>query len=144
MRLYYIAPMFRYDRPQAGRYRQHHQFGCEAIGDPSPVIDAEIIEIGLRYITALGLSDVTVRINSIGDPETEQATLTTSETTTQNTLTPSRKSTETGWGAHPLRLLDSQRARNPETQRRCSQISELPIRRRERTLGNITHTARRT
>ena len=70
VRLYYIASMFRYDRPQAGRYRQHHQFGCEAIGDPSPVIDAEIIEIGLRYITALGLSDVTVRINSIGDPET--------------------------------------------------------------------------
>ena len=70
VRVFYIAPMFRYDRPQAGRYRQHHQFGCEAIGDPSPVIDAEIIEIGLRYITALGLSDVSVRINSIGDPET--------------------------------------------------------------------------
>ena len=70
VRLFYIAPMFRYDRPQAGRYRQHHQFGCEAIGDPSPTIDAEIIEIGLHYITALGLSDVSVRINSIGDPET--------------------------------------------------------------------------
>ena len=70
VRLFYIAPMFRYDRPQAGRYRQHHQFGCEAIGDPSPIVDAEIIEIGLRYITALGLSDVTVRINSIGDPDT--------------------------------------------------------------------------
>ena len=67
VRVYYVAPMFRYDRPQAGRFRQHHQFGCEAIGDPSPVIDAEIIEIGLRYITALGLSDVSVRINSIGD-----------------------------------------------------------------------------
>jgi histidyl-tRNA synthetase len=70
VRVFYIAPMFRYDRPQAGRYRQHHQFGCEAIGDPSPVVDAEIIEIGLRYITALGLSDVSVRINSIGDSET--------------------------------------------------------------------------
>ena len=69
VRVFYIAPMFRYDRPQAGRFRQHHQFGCEAIGDPSPMIDAEIIEIGLRYITALGLSDVTVRINSIGDSE---------------------------------------------------------------------------
>ena len=72
VRLFYIAPMFRYDRPQAGRYRQHHQFGCEAIGDPSPIIDAEIIEIGLRYIATLGLSDVTVRINSIGDPESRQ------------------------------------------------------------------------
>ena len=73
VRLFYLAPMFRYDRPQAGRYRQHHQFGCEAIGDPSPIIDAEIIEIGLRYITELGLSDVTVRINSIGDPETRHS-----------------------------------------------------------------------
>ena len=67
VRLYYIAPMFRYERPQSGRYRQHHQFGCEAIGDASPYIDAEIIEIGWHYITRLGIKDVTVRINSIGD-----------------------------------------------------------------------------
>ena len=70
VRLFYLAPMFRYDRPQAGRFRQHHQFGCEAIGDPSPIVDAEIIEIGLRYIQALGLSDITLRINSIGDGDT--------------------------------------------------------------------------
>ena len=95
VRLFYIAPMFRYDRPQAGRYRQHHQFGCEAIGDPSPIVDAEIIEIGLRYITALGLSDVTVRINSIGDPEPGPTTSTTSETTTPNTPTTCPKSTAT-------------------------------------------------
>ena len=67
VRLYYVAPMFRYERPQAGRFRQHHQFGCEAIGDPSPFIDAEIIEIGWRYIERLGISGVTVRLNSIGD-----------------------------------------------------------------------------
>ncbi len=73
VRLFYIAPMFRYDRPQAGRYRQHHQFGCEAIGDPSPFIDAEIIEIGWNYITDLGLSGINIRINSIGDP-TERET----------------------------------------------------------------------
>ena len=67
VRLYYIAPMFRYERPQSGRYRQHHQFGCEAIGDASPYIDAEIIELGWRYISRLGIDGVTVRINSIGD-----------------------------------------------------------------------------
>ena len=67
VRLYYVAPMFRYERPQAGRFRQHHQFGCEAIGDPSPFIDAEIIEICWRYITQLGIEGATVRINSIGD-----------------------------------------------------------------------------
>lgn len=72
VRLFYIAPMFRFDRPQAGRYRQHHQFGCEAIGDSSPFIDAEIIEIGWHYITELNISHVTVRINSIGDPDSRQ------------------------------------------------------------------------
>ena len=67
VRLYYVAPMFRYERPQAGRFRQHHQFGCEAIGDASPFIDAEIIEIGWHYITQLGIKGATVLINSIGD-----------------------------------------------------------------------------
>ena len=67
VRLYYVAPMFRYERPQSGRFRQHHQFGCEAIGDSSPFIDAEVIEIGWRYITQLGIEGVTVRLNSIGD-----------------------------------------------------------------------------
>ena len=45
MRLYYFCPIFRYERPQAGRYRQHHQFGIEAIGDGDPIIDAEVIQI---------------------------------------------------------------------------------------------------
>ena len=73
VRMFYISPMFRYERPQAGRFRQHHQFGCEAIGDESPLIDAEIIEMGWTYITRLGLSDITVNLNSIGDPEGRQA-----------------------------------------------------------------------
>ena len=67
VRYYYIAPMFRYERPQSGRLRQHHQFGCEAIGDGSPQIDSEIIELGWSYITRLGLGGITLRINSIGD-----------------------------------------------------------------------------
>jgi len=45
VRLYYAMPMFRYERPQAGRVRQFHQFGCEAIGDASPVVDAEMLEL---------------------------------------------------------------------------------------------------
>ena len=67
-RLFYISPMFRYERPQAGRLRQHHQFGCEAIGDSSPKFDAEIIELGWNYIKSLGLNNINLKINSIGDP----------------------------------------------------------------------------
>ena len=67
VKLYEIGPMFRYDRPQAGRYRQFWQFDIEAIGDPGPAIDAEIIELGARCYADAGLTGVEVLVNSIGD-----------------------------------------------------------------------------
>jgi histidyl-tRNA synthetase len=68
VRLTSIGPMFRYDRPQAGRYRQFWQFDVEAIGDPGPAIDAEIIELGTRFYAEVGVAGVEVLLNSIGDP----------------------------------------------------------------------------
>ena len=68
VRLMLLGPMFRYDRPQAGRYRQFWQWDIEAIGDAGPAIDAEIIELGLRFYREAGLEDVEVHLNSIGDP----------------------------------------------------------------------------
>jgi histidyl-tRNA synthetase len=62
-----IGSMFRYDRPQAGRFRQFWQFDIEAIGDPGPAVDAEIIELAVRFYATIGL-EVEVRLNSIGDP----------------------------------------------------------------------------
>jgi len=62
------GPMFRYDRPQAGRYRQFWQFDIEAIGDAGPAVDAEIIELGARFFRDAGLDGVEVHLNSIGDP----------------------------------------------------------------------------
>jgi histidyl-tRNA synthetase len=62
------GPMFRYDRPQAGRYRQFWQFDVEAIGDAGPAIDAEIVELGHRFLTEAGVEGVEVLVNSIGDP----------------------------------------------------------------------------
>jgi len=62
-----IGPMFRYDRPQAGRYRQFWQFDVEAIGDPGPAVDAEIVELGIRFYREAGLDGVEVLLNSIGD-----------------------------------------------------------------------------
>jgi len=61
------GPMFRYDRPQAGRYRQFWQFDVEAIGDPGPAVDAEIVELGLRFYAEVGVKGVEVLVNSIGD-----------------------------------------------------------------------------
>lgn len=68
-KLFYIGPMFRYDRPQAGRLRQFHQFGVEAIGPAGPSVDAEIILLAIRYFESLGLKDLNLLINSVGCPE---------------------------------------------------------------------------
>ena len=71
-KLYYIAPIFRQERPQAGRFRQFHQFGGEAIGSASPLLDAELIQIAYDILKELGLKDLTVKINSIGVPESRE------------------------------------------------------------------------
>ena len=68
VRLFYICPVFRYERPQSGRYRQHTQFGIEVIGEVDASVDAEVIEVGWRFLEQVGLSDLTLTINSIGDP----------------------------------------------------------------------------
>jgi histidyl-tRNA synthetase len=67
VKLTVVGPMFRYDRPQAGRYRQFWQFDAEAIGDPGPAVDAEIVELGYRFYVEAGLTGVQVLLNSIGD-----------------------------------------------------------------------------
>jgi histidyl-tRNA synthetase len=67
VKLTMTGPMFRYDRPQAGRYREFWQFDVEAIGDPGPAIDAELIELALRFYREVGLTGVELRLNSIGD-----------------------------------------------------------------------------
>jgi histidyl-tRNA synthetase len=66
VRLYYVSPIFRYDRPQAGRYRQHYQFGCEAIGDGDPALDAEVIDMAWQFYRSLGLENISLQLNSIG------------------------------------------------------------------------------
>ena len=66
-KLYYIGPMFRRERPQKGRYRQFFQIGAEAIGSESPVIDAEVIEMVMEILKAVGLSGFKLLLNSVGD-----------------------------------------------------------------------------
>ncbi len=67
VRLYYFCPVFRYERPQAGRFRQHHQFGIEVLGDGDASVDAEVIEVGWQLMANLGLKELSLLINSIGD-----------------------------------------------------------------------------
>ncbi len=69
IKLYYDIPCFRYEKPQSGRLRQFHQFGVETFGTPNMVADAEIIAIGYDFLTSMGVTDLTLEINSVGCPE---------------------------------------------------------------------------
>lgn len=73
VKLYYMGPMFRYERPQAGRYRQFVQFGVEALGSADPAIDAEVIALAMNLYRELGLKDLKLVINSLGDKESRNA-----------------------------------------------------------------------
>jgi len=66
-RLWLLGPMFRYDRPQAGRYRAFTQWDVEVIGDPGPMVDVELLELAHRFYADVGLHDVVAHLNSIGD-----------------------------------------------------------------------------
>jgi histidyl-tRNA synthetase len=71
-KLFYISPMFRQERPQAGRFRQFHQFGAEAIGSTDPALDAEMIIMSYDILRELGLKDLTIKINSLGVPKSRE------------------------------------------------------------------------
>lgn len=66
-KFYYLGPMFRHERPQAGRLRQFHQYGVESFGSAAPQADAEVITLLWRFLSGLGLQDLTLEINSLGD-----------------------------------------------------------------------------
>lgn len=71
-KLFYIGPMFRYERPQAGRMRQFHQIGVEALGSESPALDAEVIAMAVDFFQTLGIANLKVKVNSLGDKESRE------------------------------------------------------------------------
>jgi len=106
---YYVAPSFRYERPQAGRYRQHHQLGAEAIGTDDPGVDVEIITLLDRVYRAVGLRQRTLRLNSIGDATSRPAYIIALREhfgAHHDALSEQSKVT---LRANPLRVLDSKR-----------------------------------
>jgi histidyl-tRNA synthetase len=111
VKLTLTGPMFRYDRPQAGRYRQFWQFDVEAIGDPGPAIDAEIIELAMAFFGAVGLSGVQVLVNSIGDAACRPAYIETLAAHFRAHADELPELERTRLETNPLRLLDSKAER---------------------------------
>jgi histidyl-tRNA synthetase len=105
-KLYYIGPMFRYDRPQAGRFRQFHQFGIEAIGSTGPLIDAEIITLAVALFHKLGLTDLLLYINSVGCPVCRPLYREKLQAFLQDKVSELCPDCQSRYDRNPLRILD--------------------------------------
>lgn len=112
-KLFYIGPMFRYDRPQAGRYRQFHQFGIEALGIQGPNIDAEIILLAVQILQSLGLKDLKLKINSVGCPNCRPGHREKLQEFFKPNFDHLCKDCQSRYDRNPLRLLD---CKNPKCQ----------------------------
>jgi len=112
-KVFYFAPMFRYDRPQKGRYRQHHQFGVEAVGAPGPDIDAEVIWLAHDFASSVGVENARLEINSIGCPECRPAYLEALRDALRPVLDRLCALCQERFERNPLRVLDE---KNPQCQ----------------------------
>ena len=106
-KFFYIGPMFRYERQQAGRYRQHHQFGVEALGSNSPYQDAEVIDLLHTLLTRLGLKGLGLQINSIGSLEERTAFRSALKNYLKSHLSDLSVDSQRRFETNPLRILDS-------------------------------------
>ncbi len=117
LKLFYIGPMFRYDRPQAGRLRQFHQFGIEAIGAPGASVDAETIALAVQFFRRLGLQELKLLINSVGCPKCRPAYRMTLQNYLQESLPGFCTDCQSRFERNPMRILDCK-------QERCQTLSQ--------------------
>jgi histidyl-tRNA synthetase len=106
VKLFYITPCFRYERPQAGRLRQFHQFGVEIFGTTNPLADAEVIGVAVNLFDELGLQNLEVRINSIGCPNCRMAYRDTLKEYLKDKLEDLCDTCKSRYDRNPMRILD--------------------------------------
>lgn len=106
-KFFYIGPMFRYERPQSGRYRQHHQFGVEAYGVASPEQDAETIDLLIEVYRRLGLQNLKVHLNTVGDAASRDAYRETLLAYLKPHFPSLSQESQIRFEKNPLRILDS-------------------------------------
>ncbi len=113
-KFYYIGPMFRYERAQAGRYRQFHQFGAEIIGLSQPEQDAELIDMAVHAYKSLGLKNLKIYLNSIGNTEARQNYREALKSYFLNSFDKLSKDSQYRLTTNPLRILDSKAPEDQE------------------------------
>ena len=107
VRLYYVCPVFRYERPQSGRYRQHHQFGVEVLGSAEPEVDVEVIELAWNILKKLDISDIKLKINTMGDTDSRRLYISKLQDYLNSKIDQIPESIKPRVSANPLRVLDS-------------------------------------
>ena len=112
VRLFYLCPMFRYDRPQAGRFRQFNQFGVEAIGDSNAAVDLEVIQLAMDTMRRLGLGGMKLLLNNIGDASDRPRFIEALQEHFRPHLSHLGKDDRRRFETSPLRLLDSKELAN--------------------------------
>ncbi len=105
-KLYYMGRIFRYERPQAGRYREHNQFGCEMVGSADPSADAEVISLAWTALRSLGIEDVELKLNSLGGPEDRPAYREAIRKFVEPFLSDLCSTCKERYDKNPLRMLD--------------------------------------
>ena len=118
VKLYYLASIFRYERPQAGRYRQHYQFGSEAIGEGDPALDAEVIDMAWQFFSSLKLGNLSLILNSIGCKQCRPEYLAALKAYYADHTQELCADCKTRLKRNPLRLLDCK-------QPQCQQLANL-------------------
>ena len=107
---WYVTPAFRYERPQAGRYRQHHQLGVEVLGTDDPAVDVEVITLAWRFYSAIGLKSVRLLVNSMGHDECRGAYVAILRDHLEANSSMLCDEHQKVWRENPLRVLDCKKA----------------------------------
>lgn len=123
-KLYYMGPMFRYERPQNGRQRQFHQFGVEMIGIQSVHLDVECMTMAVTLVEALGLKDVTLHINTLGDEETRENYTKALVDYFSNSIEDMCFDCKERYKKNPLRILDCKVDRNHPSMKDAPKMSD--------------------
>jgi histidyl-tRNA synthetase len=121
-KVFYLGPMFRYERPQSGRYRQHHQFGVEAIGNGGPEQDAEVIDLLCTFYRRLGLKNLKVHVNSVGDLESRMSFKTALLDYLRPHFSHLSEESKARFEKNPLRILDSKDPKDKELVKKAPSI----------------------
>lgn len=122
VKLYYIGPMFRYERPQAGRFRQFHQFGVECFGSVNPLCDAEAISLAWELFNRVGLNEKTLVLNSVGCPKCRPLHKKALQDFLRPRLDELCPLCQDRYARNPMRILD---CKNPECQAICAEAPNI-------------------